>query len=43
MAKFFKKTTLRFIQNHWGKEDEQQDVDFKDLEDFFVQMMKNGR
>ncbi len=40
MAKFFKKTTLRFIQNHWGKEDDQQDVDFKDLEDFFVQMMK---
>ena len=40
MANFFKKTTLRFIQNHWGKEDEQQDVDFKDLEDFFVQMMK---
>ena len=40
MANFFKKTTLRFIQNHWGKEDDQQELDFKDLEDFFVQMMK---
>lgn len=40
MAKLFKKTTLRFIQSHWGKEDENQDVNFKDLEDFFVHMMK---
>ena len=40
MAKFFKKSTLRFIQNHWGKEDEQQDVSYRDLEDFFVRMMK---
>lgn len=40
MARLFKKSTLRFIQNWWGKEDETQDVQFHDLEDFFVRMMK---
>lgn len=40
MAKFFKKSTLRTIQNWWGKEDESQEVNFNDVEDFFVRMMK---
>lgn len=42
MARFFKKSTLRFIENHWGKEDEQQDINFQDLEEFFVRMMKKN-
>ncbi|MCI8633069.1 MAG: hypothetical protein HFE64_06285 [Lachnospiraceae bacterium] len=40
MAGLFRKSTLRFIQGWWGKEDESQDVNFHDVEDFFVRMMK---
>lgn len=40
MAKLFKKSTLRFIQNWWGKENEDEEIRLASLEEIFVKMMR---
>ena len=45
MPKFYKKSRLEFVRNHWGKDfsdSVQDDLNFPDLEEFFVDMMKRA-
>ena len=40
MPKIFKKSVFKFVQSQWGKEDEDTDMVFEDMEEFFVDMLK---
>lgn len=42
MAKVFKKSYLRYVTGRWGKEEEDQDLSMRELEGFFVSMMKKN-
>ena len=40
MPRIFKKSVFKFVQSQWGKEDEDTDIVFEDMEEFFVDMLK---
>ena len=40
LPKIFKKSVFKFVQSQWGKEDEDTDMVFEDMEEFFVDMLK---
>lgn len=40
MSKVFRKSYLKYVAGRWGKEDDDQDLSMKELEDFFVAMMR---
>lgn len=45
MPKFYKKGAMDYVQSHWGKDFTERlldELNFRDLEDFFVSMMKRA-